>query len=323
MAEKNSIKPGRHDIGNRIAEVRNRQRQRFGSGPAQAQPVEDEPEILGQLVLPFGPDGHYPTPSAFLRSALFGIVDNNRDRETAHNVEITAVSGHKITFSGPRLDQQDLTVWLELLSIARENPNFSTTHKFRTTAYEVLKRLEMTDTAPNRAAVFERIKRLNASQVLISRPGTGGRLTNLIKEFVWDERAHTSGRRKNEWEVWISPKVGEWLAPGQYQSIARAVRLGLGKNQLALYLHAFFSSHDKSMGYGLERLRELCGSNVARKDHWREKVRAACAAVTQVSAAHGEGLQLAVAKDIIRPQRPRSMRSKQTTLEKLKTPRKA
>jgi hypothetical protein len=71
--------------------------------------------------LPIWPEDVRTGPSCVLRSALFGVV--RRGRRSALEGEILATwAGVVIRYTGWRLDQADLDVWLAVLHLARQRP---------------------------------------------------------------------------------------------------------------------------------------------------------------------------------------------------------
>jgi hypothetical protein len=105
------------DLVSRIQHIAERARQR---PRAPAQPAKPAKVVR----LPLWPAELRTCPSCVLRSALFGVV--RRGRRKALEGEILATwEGVTLRYTGWRLDQADLDVWLAALHLAREH-NLST-----------------------------------------------------------------------------------------------------------------------------------------------------------------------------------------------------
>lgn len=100
-----------NDLTARIRQIAERARQR------QREPAPKPAKIVR---LPLWPAELRTCPSCVLRSALFGVVQ--RGRRKALEGEILATwEGITIRYTGWRLDQADLDVWLAALHLAREH----------------------------------------------------------------------------------------------------------------------------------------------------------------------------------------------------------
>ena len=69
--------------------------------------------------LPLWPAELRTCPSCVLRSALFGVVQRGR-RQYLQNQIVAAWADTTIRYTGIRLDQADLDVWLTALHLSRE-----------------------------------------------------------------------------------------------------------------------------------------------------------------------------------------------------------
>ena len=90
------------------------------------------------LQLDFWEDEKRAAPNAFLRSALFPVLDTKKERRYFDEEKLFSVSGVDVIFTGKQFDQSDLDVYLELLQLARPFP-LGTPIKF--SAYALLKAL--------------------------------------------------------------------------------------------------------------------------------------------------------------------------------------
>ena len=74
-----------------------------------------------QLQLPLWPNDLRGIPNAFARSALFNVANARKgERSNVKRLEIAALRGISITYTGEELRQDDEDVFLQLLHIARD-----------------------------------------------------------------------------------------------------------------------------------------------------------------------------------------------------------
>ena len=103
-----------NDLTARIQQIAERARQR----PHQpdAKPTSKPAKVVR---LPIWPAELRTCPSCVLRSALFGVVQRGR-RQYLQNQIVAAWADTTIRYTGIRLDQADLDVWLTALHLSRE-----------------------------------------------------------------------------------------------------------------------------------------------------------------------------------------------------------
>src|SRR5207249_8609745 len=74
------------------------------------------------IQLPTWGDGSRGAPNEILRSALFNARNKKRQREYLEKATIAVIGEGEITYTGRELRQDDETVWLQLIHLARELP---------------------------------------------------------------------------------------------------------------------------------------------------------------------------------------------------------
>ena len=271
------------DVAERVEQAqRAAARHRSSRQPANAQVPEQS-----QLQLPMWPDQVRAVPNGFLRSALFGAIAKGR-RRYINGEDLAAVDGVTIRYKGERLDQGDLDVWESVLHAVRLQELGS---QCRVTSYALLKLMGKTDTGKNRMTLHNRIERLVANAVTVKQ----GRYTyigGLIRFAAKDEETQ-------EWVIELDEKLRPLFAGDQFTQVEWGVRHALDGHQLAQWLHGFYASHAKPFPLKVETLHRLCGSEAGLMSDFAKKLRKALDAVTEASAAHGEGFSYEIRGDLV------------------------
>jgi hypothetical protein len=225
---------------------------------ARAKSVAVKKAKAKQEQLPLWPEAVRAVPNAVLRGALFSVA---KERETFSKRELIAtVEGIEIRFLGTRPNQTDLDVWEMLLHLARLQPLSS---EVQFTAHAMLKALGRGTGGKHHEELKEQIARLAAGMAEITwtkeRKTFGG---TLISNFFRDEDTGL-------YIVKFNQDFGKLYATG-HTSIDWEERKSLGQNNLAKWLHGFYSSHEQPYSYKVETLQRLCGSTTVRRDFRRK-----------------------------------------------------
>lgn len=273
------------DLAARVAEMQEKARQRAEREKRDPLLGASLPKNVVQL--PLWPEPVRAVPNGFLRSALFGAIAKGR-RRYINGEDLAAVDGVTIRYKGERLDQGDLDVWESVLHTVRLQELGS---QCRVTSYALLKLMGKTDTGKNRATLHKRIERLVANAVTVKQ----GRYTyigGLIRFAAKDEETQ-------KWVIELDEKLRPMFAGDQFTQIEWAVRHALDGHQLAQWLHGFYASHAKPFPLKIETLHRLCGSEAGLMSDFAKKLRKALDAVTEASAAHGEGFSYEIRGDLV------------------------
>jgi hypothetical protein len=227
---------------------------------AAAKAKRDAQKVMAakQAQLPLWPEAVRAVPNAVLRGALFSV---SKERETfAKRTLIASVEGIEVRFLGTRPNQSDLDVWEMLLHLARLQPLSS---EVRFTTHAMLKALGRGTGGKDHEELKEQIARLAAGMAEITwtkeRKAFGG---TLISNYYRDD---DSGL----YVVKFNREFGKLYASG-HTSIDWEERKSLGQNNLAKWLHGFYSSHELQVyPYKVETLQRLCGSTSPRREFRR------------------------------------------------------
>ena len=271
-----------NDLLARIPEMQAKAKQR-----AEREPLPGAPLPKNVVQLPLWPEVVRGVPNAALRSALFGAIKKGA-RAYLERQEIHAQEGIRIVYTGARLDQGDLDVWETVLHTVRLQ---ALGDECRVTAYQLLKVLGKTDTGINRDTLDRRLSRMKATgvDVTVGRYGYEG---SLIDEVYRDKETR-------QYVIRLNPKLSALFAADQFTQVDWTVRHALDGKPLAQWLHGYYASHAKPYPVNVATLLKLSGSENEDPSSGRQKLRKALDAVTEASAAHGEGFSYEICGDLV------------------------
>ena len=225
-----------------------------------------------QLNLPLWPESVRAIPNAVLRGALFNVA---KVRANCTNLTLlTSVSGVEIRFKGERFNQTDLDVLEQLLHLARLQPIGS---QIRFNTKTLLRALDRQTGKTQRDQLHEEIIRLRSGTVDLLWTADRKRFFGgLISKGVKDEETQ-------EYVIELEPRIMELYQNG-YSYINHDQRQQLGANNIARWLHAFYSTHEHPYHYKVATLRDLCGSTISQLFLFRAKLKEALAGLVSAGA---------------------------------------
>jgi hypothetical protein len=207
-----------------------------------------------KLLLPFPnwPDDRRAVPNDMIRSALFGVVKRGR-RVMLEDQELPSPPGWKLYYTGKRLDQIDLDIWLEIMHRARTKvPG----EEIRFTLRSVLRALDHQDGRSDYLWLEGRLKSMTHGGFSYrSEDGTKvGATGHLFRDFHIDEVTgegvvETNARLRSLYENITYLDFGSRLALN---------------GQLSKWLHALIASHVRWMPTKVETLMLQSGVSFAR-----------------------------------------------------------
>ncbi|WP_425914039.1 plasmid replication initiator TrfA [Pseudomonas sp. GWSMS-1] len=237
-------------------------------------PVEQSNAQQLEIQLTTWPDGVRGVPNITLRSAIF-----SSSRSSCHTylqrAEIYSQRPTQIRYTGPRLDQGDLDVWIALLHIARRK---MLGKSFKTSAYELLKQQGKTDAGNNRKTLYKRLFRLAAATLEISATRysyTGG----LVDSIYRDEITH-------ELVISLNPELSKLFGPNEFTLVDWSIRRSLNSKPLAQWLHGFLSSHAEPIPMSVDTIMLMAGSLDTSASSREQNLRRALAALQLASNLH-------------------------------------
>jgi hypothetical protein len=246
--------------------------------------------------LPLWPAELRTCPSCVLRSALFGVVRRGR-RQYLQSQIMATWADTTIRYTGVRLDQADLDVWLTALHLSRAQGLGA-----RVVCSERAFLRALGRKTGNKEWLRIALERLTACAVKITRE----RRTywgSLIEKGCRDE---TTG----EFVVVLNPELAELFEDESFTWLDWEIRRSLGMD-LAKWLHGYIVSHRATPcdphRIGLERLRELCGSETDELWKFRQQVREAMRELQAAGVVMAWRITPGDALEVVRPNRKRQI----------------
>jgi hypothetical protein len=240
----------------------------------QNQPPPGPVPVQTVVQLPLWPDAVRGAPNATVRSALFGVIRRGRrEYVEGQKISISTVEGISILYTGPRLDQNDLDVWLQCLHLAREQA-LGTQIYF--SAYSFLKGIDRTPKGKHNHEWLQGAFRRLMGAVVEIKIGKRAYAGQLIKDWYRDEET-------GENVLILNPKLIDLFADDGWTAVDWLQRMALRGHQLAQWLHAFYSTHADPYPMKVDTLRRLCGSGNEKLFHFREKLREALEAMAKAT----------------------------------------
>lgn len=265
---------------------------------SKAQKEKQRASAMANLELPLWGEAKRGLPNVLARSALFnarrngdeGNQDKEKDkekvrtpassdsteatstREYLRNVPIASLSNYKITYRGEELRQDDASVFMQLLHLARTFPMGA---KVPFTAYSMIKSLGWGVSGLTYKRLRECIERLSANTVKIQMTdGSAGYGKSLVRSFAWKDDA--SGETLSNWVVEFEPEILALFAGSTYTLIEWQERRQIGSRAtLALWLHSFLATHEEPMALSVGKYYELSESRCKLLYHFRGQLKQA------------------------------------------------
>lgn len=246
------------------------------------------------LFLPKWPDAVRGVPNAALRSALFGAIKKGA-RTYVERKEIHAQEGINIVFTGARLDQNDLDVWITVLHVARLQ---KLGDECRASAYQILKMLDKTDSGSNRITLSRCLSRMKATAIDVK---VGG----YSYEGSLIDDVYRSAENRG-YVIRLNPKLISLFAADQFTQADWSVRNSLKNKPLAQWLHGYYSSHAKPHPVRLSTLLKMAGSANADAGSAKQTMIKALAALKAASEASNQIFDYLIVGDLVHIQKART-----------------
>ena len=222
-------------------------------------------------------------------------------RKALQRTVLAAWSGITIRYTGVELDQSDLDVWLTVLHIAREQ---ALGVRVPVTAHQLLKTMGWATGKANHEWLKVVMARLNGAVVEIT---VNGKTYSgpLVAEFVRDEAT-------GHYLLVLNPNLVVLFEDNTFTRLEWEQRQDLSKD-LAKWLYGYVLSHRATAKQphriGLERLRELCGSDIKRVVDFRKEVRAAVRELKDAGVVTTWRITENDALEVIRPRKRQLLES--------------
>ncbi|XXG31297.1 MAG: plasmid replication initiator TrfA [Ferrovum myxofaciens] len=197
-------------------------------------------------------------PNEILRSALFNARNRNQPRRYFKNEAIAIIDqSARISFTGEELRQNDESVWLQLIHLAKEVP---IGHPVEFTAYSMVQALRLTKSYPSANHIDQlcsSLQRMQATSLSIHSPRLGkGVSLSMIPKFEWLDEV--TGVRLHIWRVFVAPEMVELFGNVHFTHLEWGQRLALPTG-LATWLHGYYASHSRPFAIRLSTLQNASG----------------------------------------------------------------
>jgi TrfA protein. len=200
--------------------------------------------------LPLWYDHERGIPNTFPRSELFAAIQG-KDRLYLKSKLLSSPQNVEITYTGEQLDQSDLDVWEQAVHIARNNP---LGHVCLFSAHSFLKSLGRNTGKSDHDWLESVFTRLTACEVKIQRGEH-----DLYAGSLIHSRTRTGEKRIYRME--LDPALIRLFGTDDFTRLDWQQRQMLSRQPLALWLHAFYSTHARPFPMKIDTLHRLSGSN--------------------------------------------------------------
>lgn len=242
--------------------------------------------VLPQIAqLPLWDDELRCLPNEIVRSDLFNARNRKQARTYLKQAEITLIGEGRITYTGEELRQDDQTVFLQLVHMAKEQP-LGQTIEF--TAYSFCKAIGWPIDGRSYMRLRGCLVRMQATSLTarVQRRKTHGSQSvslsislSMIPLFRWCD--DETGLALRHYQVQVAPQLVELFGNNYYTRIEWEQRLAL-PDGIATWLHGYFASHKNNYAIFLDTIKQGAGITIKRKDHLKEQIEQALNALIRV-----------------------------------------
>lgn len=218
--------------------------------------------------LPFWGNAQRGLPNSLARGSLFTSVRDNGTREYFDSSPIASLSGIEVLYRGQELRQDDASVFMTILHLARTLP---LGQEVAFTAYSMLKELGWSINSKEYQHLRTCIERLSATNVSVvadkGRTGYGG---SLVRQFMWRDE---QGTQLPHWKVWLEPQIVKLFGEQAFTIFEWGQRRLIGgRASLALWLHSFLCTHAEPIPMPVAKYHQLAGSKSKNLFHFRARL---------------------------------------------------
>lgn len=234
----------------------------------------------GQYIVPqheLWPEVARALPNEIVRSALFNAKNKKSKREHLKNAEIAVIGTGKMTYSGEELRQDDQTLWLQLIHLARSQPlgqviTFTPNSFCQAVGWNV--------SGKSYERIRECLTRLQATSLSIySDRLKEGVSLSMVPKFRWFDEA--SGTKLKNYQVQVAPELVELFADMQYTQTEWQQRLALPVG-LATWLHGYLASHKTPFAIKIDTIRKGAGMSTESMSSAQQTIENALEALREV-----------------------------------------
>lgn len=204
--------------------------------------------LLSDKQLTLWVDAVRGAPNEIVRSALFNAKNRKTPRTNLKRALVAVIGDGELTYTGEELRQDDETVWLQLIHLAREN-GLATPFEF--TPYSFCKALGWPLTGQSYSRLEACMTRLQATSLKITSARLGNEVSlSMLPGFQAKRRKDGDG---GLWTVRMHDELVFLFSEFQYTRLEWQRRLMLPEG-LATWLHAYYASHREPFSVKVETL---------------------------------------------------------------------
>lgn len=217
--------------------------------------------------LPLWPADVRCAPNEFMRSALFNARNRNQPRRYLRQEAVAVIGNGRITYTGEELRQDDATVWLQLVQLARDSP-LGDVVEF--TPYAFCKAVGWHPTGEAYAHLRKCLTRLQATALAFYAERTRRTVSlSMIPTFCWQDES--TGDPLPRYRVMLAKDLAALFQGNHYTYVLWSQRRRLPEG-LSTWLHGYLSSHKQPLPLAVADIRRAAGLTIARPDNLRAAI---------------------------------------------------
>jgi TrfA protein len=215
-------------------------------------------------------------PNEIVRSALFNARNRKQARLYIKKTEIVVIGDGRITYQGEELRQDDLTAWLQLIHLAKEQPlgkivEFTPYSFCKTIGWPICK------------GSYERLRacldRMQATSLAVySKRLKEGVSLSMIPVFAWQDDEKQTLKK---YRVQVAPQLVELFGDVNYTHLEWSQRLAL-PDGIATWLHGYFASHSQPFPIKIATIKTGSGMTTESTAKVRQLIEKALNALKEV-----------------------------------------
>lgn len=203
--------------------------------------------------LPLCADSLRYLPNEIANSGLFNARNRKQPRCDYKMYEIPIIGNARITFRGEELRQDDETVWLQMIHLAKEQP-LGNVIEF--TPYALCKEIGWSLDGRSYKRLRQCLERMQATALSIySERLKEGISLSMIPMFKWQNEL---GEALTKYQVRIAPELVKWFGDTNYTRVEWEQRKDL-PDGIATWLHSYYASHSEPFPVKIRTLQKGMG----------------------------------------------------------------
>lgn len=230
-----------------------------------------------QEQLPRWPADIRCAPNEFLRSALFNARNRNQPRHYLRQEPLAIIGNGRITYMGEELRQDDATVWLQLVHLAKDRP-LKEIVEF--TPHAFCKAVGWAPTGEAYAHLRKCLARLQATALAFYAERTQHTISlSMIPVFCWQDQS--TGKPLPRYRVKIATELLTLFLGEHYTYLSWPQRRQLPEG-LATWLHGYLATHKNPRSLAIRDIHRAAGLTITRADNLRTAIKRALNVLVKV-----------------------------------------